>query len=108
MELPHSKFIHFKDNLLDDHPVLKDFCVQMSALTDEYVQEILDRQEDGGAEISYHEIDYADTSEGFSIPLFLKMLAERPEIQSAEDTLSEIHITVAEPYIRDGGPLLSM
>lgn len=80
----------------------------MSGLVDKYVQMILERQTGGEAEIGYQEIDYDDTPEGFSIPLFLKMLAERPEIQLAEDTLSEIRVVVSEPYIQDNGPELSM
>lgn len=94
--------------LLDNHPSLKDFCTQMTGLVDKYVLDILDRQSGGEAEISYQEIDYDDTPEGFSIPLFLKMLAERPEIQLAEDTLSEIRVVVSELYIQNNGPVQSM
>lgn len=94
--------------LLNNHPSLKDFCTQMTGLVDKYVLDILDRQSGGEAEISYQEIDYDDTPEGFSIPLFLKMLAERPEIQLAEDTLSEIRVVVSELYIQNSGPVQSM
>lgn len=91
--------------MLDRYPALKKFFEEMSDLTEKYTQKILDSQVNGAAELS---VDYDDTPDGFSLPLFLEMLAERPEIEAAEDTLSEIRVTVAGPYIQSSGPVQTM
>lgn len=94
--------------LLDSHPALKDFCQQMSAMVGKCTQYVLDSHTEGEAALGYLGIDLNAPPEGFSIPLFLKMLSERPEIESAEATLDGFRVTVAEPYLKNSGPEQSM
>lgn len=94
--------------LLDSHPALKDFCQQMSAMVGKCTQYVLDSHAEGEAALGYLEIDLNAPPEGFSVPLFLKMLSERPEIESAETAFDGFRVTVAEPYIQNSGPEQSM
>lgn len=102
-------------SLMNRYPTLRDFCVQMDALVEKYVQQAVDGQEDGQSTISFSDVE-ADVEKqildedlsAFDWRLFLDMLSARPEIAGMETTQNEIYLTVSPEFVQDETPGMSM
>ena len=102
-------------SLMNRYPTLRDFCVQMDALVDKYVQQAVAGQEDGQYTIPYPDVDadvekqiFDDDLTAFDWRLFLDMLSARPEFDDMDTTNSEICLTIAPGYVQDETPGMSM
>ncbi len=102
-------------SLMNRHPSLRDFCVQMDGLVDKYVQQALAGQEDGQFVISYSDIDaevengiFNEDLSAFDWRLFLDMLSERPEFDEVENASNEIYFTIAPEFVQEQAPGISM
>lgn len=102
-------------SLMNRYPSLRDFCVQMDALVDKYVQQAIAGQEDGQFTISYSDVDaeieqriFNEDMVNFDRQLFLGMLFERPEFDGVETTQNEIYLTVAPEFVQEQAPGMSM
>jgi len=102
-------------SLMNRYPTLRDFCVQMDALVDKYVQQALAGQEDGQFTISYADVDaeverrvFDEDMVNFDRQLFLDMLFDRPEFDEVETTQNEICLTISPEFVQEQAPGMSM
>lgn len=102
-------------SLMNRYPALRDFCVQMDALVEKYVQQAIAGQEDGAFTLLYSDLDaeveqrvFSEDIVNFDRQLFLDMLSERLEFDEVETTQNEIYLTVAPEFVQEQAPGMSM
>lgn len=102
-------------SLMNRYPSLRDFCVQMDALVEKYVQQAIAGQEDGAFTLLYSDLDaeveqrvFSEDIVNFDRQLFLDMLSERLEFDEVETTQNEIYLTVAPEFVQEQAPGMSM
>ena len=102
-------------SLMNRYSSLRDFCVQMDALVEQYVHQAVAEQENGGFTLSYSDLDaeveqrvFSEDMVNFDRQLFLDMLSERPEFDEVETTQNEIYLTIAPELAQEQTPGMSM
>ena len=102
-------------SLMSQYPTLRDFCVQMDALVEKYVQQTVDGQEDGQFTIPFSNVEtdvekqiFDEDLTAFDWRLFLDMLSARPEMAGMETTQNEMYLTVSPEFVQDETPGMSM
>ncbi len=98
----YSAYIPNARNLVEheQYPSLNAFTDEMRWTVDQYTQKAVDGQIDCQYSIDLNEVRRNFRHSGFSKELFMDMLTDRPEIESAKAVDGYCIATVAEPYLR--------
>lgn len=91
--------------MLERHPSLMAFAVEMSRLADRYAKQAVDCQLDGIGRIRFKDVQDDAFHENFDEELFLDMILDHPEIEEIESDMEGYDFTIAEAYRPQEQPL---
>lgn len=91
--------------MLERHPSLIAFAVEMSRLADRYAKQAVDSQLDGIGRIRFKDVQNDAFHENFDEELFLDMILDHPEIEDINSDLEGYDFTIAEAYRPQEQPL---
>ena len=84
--------------MLERHPSILAYAVEMSRLADRYAKQAVDSQLDGIGRIRYNDLNSGAFRDHIDEELLLDMILDHPEIEEIESDMEGYDFTIAEAY----------
>ena len=91
--------------MLERHPAILAYAVEMSRLADRYAKQAVDSQLDGIGRIRYYDMNSGAFRDHIDEELLLDMILDHPEIEEIESDFEGYDFTIAEGYRPKEQPL---
>lgn len=84
--------------MLERHPTMLAYIVEMSRLADQYAKQAVDSQIDGIGRVRYNDMHSGNFRDHIDEELLLDMILDHPEIEELESDMDGYDFTIAEAY----------